>query len=124
MPDFPRRLTQGDYPLSYAQEGLWFSDQWQPVDPINYRLAALRLSSPLDVRALERSVSEVVRWHEGVRVVFPAVDGQPTQMLTEPQPISLSQVNISELAPARNGMHSPSLSYLSQQSAVTPWQDY
>lgn len=77
QPGFPRRPTQGNDPLSYAQEGLWFFERWQLGDPVNRRLVAFRLSGPLDVRAMERSVSEVIHRHQVLRAAFRAIDGQP-----------------------------------------------
>ena len=52
------------FPLSFAQERLWFLDQLEP-DSAFYNVASgVRLSGELDVEALEQTFSEVVRRHE------------------------------------------------------------
>src|SRR5262249_26697993 len=57
----------GELPLSFAQQRLWFLDQWQPASPLYNVPAAVRLAGPLDVPALERSLREIVRRHEVLR---------------------------------------------------------
>ncbi|MGA9768846.1 MAG: condensation domain-containing protein, partial [Blastocatellia bacterium] len=43
------------FPLSYAQERLWFLDQLEPNSPAYIIPAALRISGPLDSLALQAS---------------------------------------------------------------------
>ncbi|HEX2091917.1 MAG TPA: amino acid adenylation domain-containing protein, partial [Longimicrobiaceae bacterium] len=67
--------------LSFAQERLWFLEQLRPGE-ISYNLPfALRLRGALDVDALERSLSEIVRRHEALRTVFRERDGAPRQVI-------------------------------------------
>src|SRR5262249_24322537 len=47
--------------------------------------AALRLSGPLHVEALERSFHETIQRHEALRTVFAVVAGQPLQVITPAQ---------------------------------------
>jgi amino acid adenylation domain-containing protein len=68
--------------LSFAQERLWFLDRLRPGE-ISYNLPfALRLRGALDVDALERSLSEIVRRHDALRTVFAEVDGTPLQVIS------------------------------------------
>jgi amino acid adenylation domain-containing protein len=69
------------FPVSYAQERLWFLDQLEPGSPAYNVVAAYRLTGPLDVDALEQALQEVVRRHEALRTTFTAVDGQPVQVI-------------------------------------------
>jgi amino acid adenylation domain-containing protein len=71
----------GEYPLSFAQQRLWFIDRMEPGSLVYNMPAALRLHGPLDVPALERALAEVVRRHQALRTRFPAVDGQPVQRI-------------------------------------------
>ena len=48
-------------PLSYAQERLWFLVQLEPASTLYNIPAALRLHGPLDIAALEQSLTEIVR---------------------------------------------------------------
>ncbi|MFL6257068.1 MAG: condensation domain-containing protein, partial [Pyrinomonadaceae bacterium] len=68
------------FPLSFAQEGLWFLDQLQPGSPAYNIHAAVRFEGALDVSAFERSLREIVRRHEVLRASFPAVNGRPVQV--------------------------------------------
>lgn len=68
-------------PLSYAQSRLWFIDQLQGASPVYNRAVALRLRGHLDEQALGIGLSDVVRRHEALRTVFPAVDGVPRQVV-------------------------------------------
>jgi hypothetical protein len=87
----PRRPASNTAPLSFAQQRLWFLDQLTRGHPYYNESNTLRLSFPLNVAAMERSVNEVVRRHEALRTTFIVVDGQPVQViaptLTLPVPV-------------------------------------
>ena len=71
------------FPLSYAQEQLWFLDRLQPGNDFYNVSLAWRLNGALDVPGLERSLEEVVLRHEILRTSFViAADGQPRQKVT------------------------------------------
>ena len=71
----PRRAAPGPYPLSFAQQRLWFLDQLEPNSAIYNEASALRLSGPLDVEALQKALDAIVFRHEALRTTFTAVDG-------------------------------------------------
>jgi non-ribosomal peptide synthetase component F len=71
-------------PLSFAQQRLWFLDQFEPGSSAYNMPFALRLKGPLDVDALERAMTEIVRRHEVLRTTFRIVDEQPVQVVGEP----------------------------------------
>src|SRR5262245_41713106 len=51
----PRRISNDELPLSFAQQRIWFLDQFAPGSP-SYNLDnALRIRFPLSLEALERS---------------------------------------------------------------------
>jgi len=60
----------GDLPLSFPQERLWFLDQLEPESPFYNIAGAVRLAGALAVPALERSLAEVVARHEALRTTF------------------------------------------------------
>ncbi|MBB4637949.1 non-ribosomal peptide synthetase [Longimicrobium terrae] len=77
------------HPMSWAQERLWYLDQLEPGNPFyNIPIASL-VSARLDVAVLERTLTEIVRRHEGLRTVFRLVDGQPKQIVQPAYPISV-----------------------------------
>ncbi|HET9186069.1 MAG TPA: beta-ketoacyl synthase N-terminal-like domain-containing protein, partial [Solirubrobacterales bacterium] len=74
-----RRATGGPYPLSFAQERLWFLDQLDPGTPAFNIPAATRLRGTLDQAALEESLNRIARRHETLRTRFIDREGQVWQ---------------------------------------------
>ncbi|HSF39662.1 MAG TPA: amino acid adenylation domain-containing protein, partial [Thermoanaerobaculia bacterium] len=88
----------GDLPLSFAQERLWFLDQLQPGQPTYNMPSALRMTGPLSPAALTGAFAEVVRRHETLRTTFPAVAGRPVQRIAPPGPFPLPVIDLSALS--------------------------
>ncbi len=86
---------QACLPLSFAQQRLWFLDQWQPNSALYNIPAAVRLIGLLDVDALERALGVIVQRHEVLRTTFPVEHGQPTQVIASATPFSLPVVDLS-----------------------------
>jgi len=59
---------------------------------------ALRLKGHLDIAALEQSLAEIIHRHETLRTSFMAVEGEPMQVILDPQPFSLRLTDLSHLA--------------------------
>ncbi|HEX6042688.1 non-ribosomal peptide synthase/polyketide synthase, partial [Longimicrobium sp.] len=88
----------GAMPLSFAQQRLWFIHQLQPTSAAYNLPYALRLRGRMDVDALERALTEIVRRHETLRTRFAEEDGEPVQVIDPPHPIRIDQVDFSHLA--------------------------
>ncbi|MFD7318063.1 amino acid adenylation domain-containing protein [Streptomyces sp. NPDC059883] len=84
----PGRITPAgrdrDLPLSFAQQRLWFLDEFEPGSAEYNSCAALRVTGDLDVPALAGALSALVVRHESLRTTFDAVDGQGIQLIGEP----------------------------------------
>ncbi len=91
---------QGELPLSFAQQRLWFLDQLSPGGSFYNIPSALRLRGELDVGALERSLTEVVRRHEVLRTTFSEVGGRPVQVIHDAERVELEVVDLTGLAEA------------------------
>ncbi|TSC26813.1 amino acid adenylation domain-containing protein, partial [Corallococcus sp. Z5C101001] len=82
-------------PLSFAQQRLWFLNQLEP-DSAFYNLPLpVRLEGTLDISALERAFTELVRRHESLRTTFPMREGQPAQVIQPATALSLPVVDLS-----------------------------
>ncbi len=84
-------------PLSFAQQRLWFLDQFDPENPFYNIAAALRLSGQLDPDVLQRTLSEIVRRHEVLRTSFTMFEGHPVQVIMPPEPIPLPVIDLRHL---------------------------
>ncbi|HEX3559480.1 MAG TPA: condensation domain-containing protein [Pyrinomonadaceae bacterium] len=91
------------FPLSFAQQRLWFLDQLTPGSAAYNIPMSVRLTGRLDVAALERSIQEIVRRHELLRTIFKTVDGQPVQVVTSGADAGLSVSDLSGLDEGERG---------------------
>ena len=94
------RPYDGDLPLSFAQERLWFLAQLAPEDVAYNEVFTLRVAGPLDPAVLARSLGEVVRRHEILRTVFTAREGRPIQIVQPAGPAGLPVADLTEVPPA------------------------
>ncbi len=87
--------TGVDAPLAPAQRTLWFVDQL--TDGTNaYNLAHYyRISGPLDVAALERALSSVVRRQQVLRTCLREAGEGPIQIVVPEVPVELPTIEIS-----------------------------
>ncbi|WP_371823518.1 amino acid adenylation domain-containing protein [Myxococcus sp. CA056] len=69
-------------PLSFAQERLWFLNQFHEQQAVYNMPFALRLEGALDVAALHDSLRTLVLRHESLRTRFPG-DGEPSQRISD-----------------------------------------
>src|SRR3954447_11765462 len=69
------------YPLSFAQQRLWFLYQLDRGNPAYAMAAAVQMDGALDRAALAHSLREIVRRHESLRTTFATIDGRPMQLI-------------------------------------------
>jgi len=68
-------------PLSFAQQRLWFLDQYEPDSAFYNIPSASRLRGALNIGALRDSINAIVVRHESLRTTFEIVNGQPSQRI-------------------------------------------
>ncbi len=71
------------YPLSFAQQRLWFLHNFEPDSPEYNVPQAFRIAGDLDAELLQRALREVVRRHETLRTTFRSVEGVPAQVIAQ-----------------------------------------
>lgn len=93
----PRRARQSAIPLSFAQQRLWFIEHLLPGSAAYTISTALRLSGPLQIALLERSIAEIVRRHEALRTFFASRTGEALQSVLPDLRIPLRIISLAAL---------------------------
>ncbi|PTL74976.1 non-ribosomal peptide synthetase, partial [Vitiosangium sp. GDMCC 1.1324] len=88
---------EGDIPLAFAQQRLWFLDQLEPGSPVYNIPIALRISGQLETEALRQAFEELVRRHESLRTTFSSRDGQPIQIIAPALTVPLDVVELQDV---------------------------
>ncbi|MEG4197139.1 amino acid adenylation domain-containing protein [Microcoleus sp. Pol12A5] len=88
---------EGNLPLSFAQQRLWFLDQLVPNNPFYNVPAALRLTGSLNFSALQQTFNEIVRRHEALRTTLAVVSGQPVQRIAAAFHLPINVVDLRNL---------------------------
>ena len=76
----------GPAPMSYAQQRLWFLEEFAPGGTEYVTALALRLRGPVEPDALVSALSALVARHESLRTTFDGVDGRGVQLVHPPLP--------------------------------------
>jgi amino acid adenylation domain-containing protein len=93
---FPR---DGELPLSFSQQRLWFLAELEPGSAAYNIPGAVRLTGVLQVEALRQSLEEIERRHESLRTTFANEDGRPRQVISRPRPYRLPVMDLTPLDP-------------------------
>ncbi|HLM57775.1 MAG TPA: amino acid adenylation domain-containing protein, partial [Pyrinomonadaceae bacterium] len=91
------RPREGELPLSFAQQRLWFLAQFQPAPGVYNIPAAVCLKGRLNPDALEQSLNEIVSRHEALRTTFVTVGGRPVQSIAPALEIKVALTNLDAL---------------------------
>jgi len=67
----------GDLPLSFSQERLWFLHQVTPESAAYNIVSSLRFERGVDAGALEQSLNALIERHETLRTTFVSREGEP-----------------------------------------------
>ncbi len=117
-PPLQRASRDGDLPLSFSQQRLWFLDRLQPGDPVYNIPAAFRLAGRLAAGAFEAAFREVVRRHEVLRTRFAEGGGEPRQVIDRDVPLAVPRIDLAGLAPVRR---EEELARLAREEALLPF---
>jgi non-ribosomal peptide synthetase component F/acyl carrier protein len=96
------RQERSAFPLSFAQQRLWFLAQLEADSPAYNVPYAVRLHGSLNYSALEQSLNEIVRRHESLRTVFVYADEMPMQIIRESMTIPLPVTDLQDVPTAEH----------------------
>src|SRR5712692_201968 len=88
------------FPVSFAQQRLWFLHYLEPTVPSYNLPVALRLTGPLDAGALKESLNEIVRRHDALRTTFPVWEGRPVQVISPARLVPVPETDLGDRPPA------------------------
>ncbi|MGZ7177564.1 amino acid adenylation domain-containing protein [Burkholderia gladioli] len=118
IPPIERQARDTALPLSFAQQRLWFLQQFDTSSAFYNMPSALRLSGRLDLVALERTLNEIVRRHEILRTRFVAIDGTALQQI---DPASAFTLDVLDLSALDETEREAAIADLADQEARTPF---
>ncbi|MDJ0499843.1 MAG: non-ribosomal peptide synthase/polyketide synthase [Nostocales cyanobacterium LE14-WE4] len=112
------RAENAELLLSFAQNRLWFLDQFEPNSALYNIPIALRLVGTLNQAALEQSLQEIIHRHEALRTNLITVDGQPRQIIQTATNWTVSVVDLRHLSTTAQEI---AAQQLVQQQALQPF---
>ncbi len=81
-------------PLSFAQQRLWFLEQWDRENPVYHISRAIQFNGPINVTALEKSIKGIIARHEALRTTIEQEDGFPMQQVATNWDFSLPVIDL------------------------------
>jgi len=114
----PQSRATNQFPLSFAQQRLWFLDQLEPESPVYNNHAAVLLTGQLNTVALEESLKAIVQRHEVLRTTFSEKDETPVQVIASDMPLHLEKFDLQALD---EGARDPEARRLIQADALKPF---
>jgi amino acid adenylation domain-containing protein len=93
----PRR-AKAEAPLSFAQQRLWFLDQFYPRSCAYNVPRVFRLHGQLALVALQRALNAIVERHEILRTTYRVIQQEPTQLAAANRVVRIEQTDLTSLA--------------------------
>ena len=84
------------FPLSYAQQRMWFLERLNPGSPVYNLPFAIRIKGALRKDIFEQALKKIIRRHEILRTTFKEIKGEVRQVVS---PRSSIKIEISEVPP-------------------------
>src|SRR5262245_9689510 len=90
------RRGERSAPLTFAKQGIWLRQQLAPESSVWNLSGTWAVTGPLDLNALERALSEMVRRHESLRTRYILVNGEPVQEVMPATPVAIEVLDARE----------------------------
>ena len=95
------RAGKGPWRLSFAQERIWFLNEFSPDLPVYNVPIAIHLSGRLEIAALRKALGALVERHEALRARVSNESGLPAQTIAPPSLMDLPTIDLSGLPPEK-----------------------
>lgn len=93
-----RDASETVIPLLPSQQGVWLISQLHPEMPFYNLPGSWPFKGKVNLNALEQALNETVRRHEILRTSFPAVQGEPVQVVAPANLVSVPLVDLRGLS--------------------------
>ncbi len=90
----PRNKNENVVPVSFAQQRLWFLEQFEPGSPLYIIPMGVKIHGDLDIVALEKAVNMIIERHEVLRTTFISENGNVKQLIHNSLNINVNKINI------------------------------
>lgn len=102
-------------PLSFAQQRLWFLDQFEPGSALYNIALPLRVSFAMDASLTATALNNLIARHESLRTTFDVEDGQPIQIIAPFLKISIPVHDLRNLSESARSAEAERLTALEAQ---------
>ena len=106
------------FPVSFAQQRLWFLDQLEPGSPFYNLPQVISIKGTLNVDALRRTLNEIVNRHEALRTTFAAGPDGPKQIITKTLTLTVPVIDLTHLPESE---HDSTIATLAREEARRPF---
>ena len=105
-------------PMSFAQQRLWFLDQFEPDSPFYNIPSGVRFRGNLRLDILTRALNEIINRHETLRTTFDTVDDEPSQIVHPFRERTFPLIDITDVPPEQLNAR---IYNLARREAATPF---
>ena len=114
----PQSRLLSHFPLSFAQQRLWFIEQLEPGLATYNMSHALHLSGSTNIAAVKASFQKIIERHEVLRTTFALVDDQPMQIIAPELRLDIPLIDLSNL---ESSIHEDVTAILIHNEALCPF---
>src|SRR5476649_2739656 len=90
-------MSADQFSTSFAQQRLWFLEQYEPGTGLYNIPAACRIKGGLRLDVLERSLNAIIQRHEALRTTFAVDNDLPVQVVARKAALQIKPVELTAL---------------------------